>query len=124
MVVLLVVAQRVYLVFKGVLKWLLTFQNEVLSGLARPDFGRGMFQVGQALGGIGGQYRAKKADDEFNALMAQASEAQKNNNDVALFNIAQQLRDMGRNQAVSAVSATATKIKDTKITASLLVPWT
>lgn len=92
----------------------INISNEVLSGLARPDFGRGMFQVGQALGGIGGQYRAKKADDEFNALMAQASEAQKNNNDVALFNIAQQLRAMGRNQAASAVSATATKMKDTK----------
>ena len=92
----------------------INISNEVLSGLARPDFGRGMFQAGQALGGIGAQYRAKKADDEFNALMAKASEAQKNNNDVALFNIAQQLRAMGRNQAASAVSATATKMKDTK----------
>ncbi len=92
----------------------INISNEVLSGLARPDFGRSMFQTGQALGGIGAQYRAKKTDDEFNALMAKASEAQKNNNDVALFNIAQQLRAMGRNQAASAVSATATKMKDTK----------
>jgi len=88
--------------------------SEVLSGLARPSFGRGMLQVGESLAGIGGQYRSKKANDEFNALMAEASEAQKNNNDVALFNIAQQLRAMGRQQAASAVSATATKIKDTK----------
>lgn len=88
--------------------------ESVISRLASPGYTRGMFQAGEALAGIGSQYRAKKAEDEFNVLMAKATEAQKNNNDVALFNIAQQLRAMGRQEAASAVSATATKMKDTK----------
>jgi hypothetical protein len=46
--------------------------SEVLSGLARPDFGRGMFQVGESLAGIGGQYRAKKANDESRAALTGA----------------------------------------------------
>lgn len=88
--------------------------DTVLQSLARPGFRQGMFQAGEALGGVASRFKTKKQEDMFNSLMAQAQEAQKNNNDVALFNIAQQLRSIGKQQAADAVAATATRLKDTK----------
>lgn len=88
--------------------------DTVLQSLARPGFRQGMFQAGEALGGVASRFKTKKQEDMFNSLMAQAQEAQKNNNDVALFNIAQQLRSIGKQDAANAVAATATRLKDTK----------
>jgi len=88
--------------------------DTIIQSLTRPGFRQGMFQAGEALGGVASRFKTKKQEDMFNSLMAQAQEAQKNNNDVALFNIAQQLRSIGKQQAADTVAATATRIKDTK----------
>ena len=87
--------------------------SNVLQGLSSPSFGRGMFSVGEAIGGIPGQMKKKKEDDQFNKLMSQAQQAQQANNEAELFSIAQQLRAMGRNTAANTVAATATKLRET-----------
>ncbi len=87
--------------------------SNVLQGLSSPSFSQGMFTAGAALGGIPGQMKKKKEDDQFNKLMSQAQQAQQANNEAELFSIAQKLRAMGRNTAANTVAATATKLRET-----------
>ena len=87
--------------------------EQVLAGLARPTMAQGMFDLGAAIGGVPGQMRQKRQEDEFNQLMADAQKAQQANNEAELFSVAQKLRAMGRNAAANTVAATATKLRET-----------
>jgi len=87
--------------------------EQVLAGLARPTMAQGMFDLGAAIGGVPGQMRQKRQEDEFNKLMADAQKAQQANNEAELFSVAQKLRAMGRNTAANTVAATATKLRET-----------
>jgi len=72
-----------------------------------------MFDLGAAIGGVPGQMKQRRQEDEFNKLMADAQKAQQANNEAGLFSIAQQLRAMGRNTAANTVAATATNLRET-----------
>jgi hypothetical protein len=74
---------------------------------------QGMFDLGAAIGGVPGQMKQKRQEDEFNQLMADAQKAQQANNEAELFSVAQKLRAMGRNTAANTVAATATKLRET-----------
>ena len=87
--------------------------EQVLAGLARPTMAQGMFDLGAAIGGVPGQMKQKRQEDEFNKLMADAQKAQQANNEAELFSVAQKLRAMGRNTAANTVAATATKLRET-----------
>ena len=87
--------------------------EQVLAGLARPTMAQGMFDLGAAIGGVPGQMKQKRQEDEFNQLMADAQKAQQANNEAELFSVAQKLRAMGRNTAANTVAATATKLRET-----------
>jgi hypothetical protein len=87
--------------------------EQLLAGLARPTMAQGMFDLGAAIGGVPGQMRQKRQEDEFNKLMADAQKAQQANNEAELFSVAQKLRAMGRNTAANTVAATATKLRET-----------
>ena len=87
--------------------------EQVLAGLARPAMSQGMFDLGAAIGGVPGQMKQKRQEDEFNQLMADAQKAQQANNEAELFSVAQKLRAMGRNTAANTVAATATKLRET-----------
>jgi hypothetical protein len=87
--------------------------EQFLAGLARPQMAQGMFDLGAAIGGVPGQMKQRRQEDEFNKLMADAQKAQQANNEAGLFSIAQQLRAMGRNTAANTVAATATNLRET-----------
>lgn len=87
--------------------------EQFLAGLTRPQMAQGMFDLGAAIGGVPGQMKQKRQEDEFNKLMADAQKAQQANNEAGLFSIAQQLRAMGRNTAANTVAATATNLRET-----------
>jgi len=86
--------------------------EQVLAGLARPAMSQGMFDLGAAIGGVPGQMKQKRKDEEFNKLMADAQKAQQTNNEAQLFQVAQSLRALGRNQAANTVAATATNLRE------------
>lgn len=86
--------------------------EQLLAGLARPTMAQGMFDLGAAIGGVPGQMKQKRQEDEFNKLMADAQKAQQANNEAELFSVAQKLRAMGRNTAANTVAATATKLRE------------
>jgi hypothetical protein len=71
--------------------------SNVLQGLSSPSFGRGMFSVGEAIGGIPGQMKAKKKQDKFNEIMkrGQAAMASAEPDPVVLSGIAQELSALG-----------------------------
>ena len=87
--------------------------EQFLAGLAKPQMAQGMFDLGAAIGGVPGQMKQRRQEDEFNKLMADAQKAQQANNEAGLFSIAQQLRAMGRNTAANTVAATATNLRET-----------
>jgi hypothetical protein len=71
--------------------------SNILQGLSSPSFGRGMFSVGEAIGGIPGQMKAKKKQDKFNEIMkrGQAVMASAEPDPVVLSGIAQELSALG-----------------------------
>ena len=74
--------------------------SNILQGLSSPSFGRGMFSVGEAIGGIPGQMKAKKKQDKFNEIMkrGQALLASAEPDPVALSGVAQELQGIGYTQ--------------------------
>ena len=71
--------------------------STVLQGLAQPSFGRGMFELGSALGGIPGQRREKQKQEKFNEIMkkGQAAMSSAKPDPVVLSGIAQELSALG-----------------------------
>jgi len=72
-----------------------TFSQGFLSSLGRPAMGESLFGLGQAIGGVPGQMRQRRQQEEFNQLMQQGQAALASNDSAALSNIAQQLAASG-----------------------------
>ena len=71
------------------------FSQAFLSNLGRPAYQQGMFGLGQAIGGIPGQIRDQRKQQEFNQLMQQGQQAMASKDPAALANVAQQLGAAG-----------------------------
>jgi len=71
------------------------FSQAFLSNLGRPAYQQGMFGLGQAIGGIPGQMRDQRKQQEFNQLMQQGQQAMASKDPAALANVAQQLGAAG-----------------------------
>lgn len=69
--------------------------EQVLAGLARPTMAQGMFDLGAAIGGVPGQMRQKRRQDEFNEIMKMGQAAMTQNDPVNLSRVAQQLASLG-----------------------------
>ena len=91
------------------------FSQAFLSNLGRPAYQQGMFGLGQAIGGIPGQIRDQRKQQEFNQLMQQGQQAMASKDPVALSSIAQQLAAAGYQkeaQEYSQAAATAREQQD------------
>jgi len=71
------------------------FSQAFLSNLGRPAYQQGMFGLGQAIGGIPGQMKDQRKQQEFNQLMQQGQQAMASKDPAALANVAQQLGAAG-----------------------------
>ena len=71
------------------------FSEQFLANLGRPAYQQGMFGLGQAIGGIPGQMRDQRKQQEFNQLMQQGQQAMASKDPAALANVAQQLGAAG-----------------------------
>jgi hypothetical protein len=69
--------------------------EQVLAGLARPTMAQGMFDLGAAIGGVPGQMKQKRRQDEFNEIMKMGQAAMANNDPVNLSRVSQQLAALG-----------------------------
>ncbi len=69
--------------------------EQVLAGLARPTMAQGMFDLGAAIGGVPGQMRQKRRQEEFNEIMKMGQAAMTQNDPVNLSRVAQQLASLG-----------------------------
>lgn len=102
--------------------------SNILQGLSRPSFGQGMFQLGQSLGGIPAQYRAKKQRDEFNEIMKMGQAAMATNDPVNLSRVAQQLAALGyakeAQQFANAAKQADEKMKQTEGSKGLMAAIT
>ena len=91
------------------------FSQAFLSNLGRPAYQQGMFGLGQAIGGIPGQIRDQRKQQEFNQLMQQGQQAMASKDPAALSSIAQQLAAAGYQkeaQEYSQAAATAREQQD------------
>jgi len=71
------------------------FSEQFLANLGRPSYQQGMFDLGQAIGGIPGQMRDQRKKQEFNQLMQQGQQAMASKDPVALSAVAQRLAAAG-----------------------------
>jgi len=69
--------------------------EQLLAGLARPTMAQGMFDLGAAIGGVPGQMKQKRRQDEFNEIMKVGQAAMTQNDPVNLSRVAQQLASLG-----------------------------
>jgi hypothetical protein len=69
--------------------------EQVLAGLARPTMAQGMFDLGAAIGGVPGQMKQKRRQEEFNEIMKMGQAAMTQNDPVNLSRVAQQLASLG-----------------------------
>jgi len=69
--------------------------EQLLAGLARPAMAQSMFDLGAAIGGVPGQMRQKRRQDEFNEIMKMGQAAMTQNDPVNLSRVAQQLASLG-----------------------------
>ena len=72
-----------------------TFSKEFLSNLGNPAMTQGMLGLGQAVGGIPGQIKARKKEEAYNTLMKQGQSALTNKDSNALASLGQQLLTLG-----------------------------
>lgn len=93
----------------------------VLQSLSDPFSRQGMFQLGQAIGGIPGQFKEKKRKDQVSAVMQEAQKAQQAKNPTAVLAAAQKLRALGENEQANALAKVAQdlqKVKDQQAAAT------
>lgn len=69
--------------------------EQLLAGLTRPAMAQGMFDLGAAIGGVPGQMKQKRRQDEFNEIMKVGQAAMTQNDPVNLSRVAQQLASLG-----------------------------
>ena len=83
---------------------------QFLANLGRPQFAQGMFNIGQAIGGIPGQMEERKKREQFNQMMQQGQAAMASGNATQLAQIGQQLTAAGyakEGQALTQASISA-----------------
>ena len=88
-----------------------TLGRDFLQALTNPPINQGLFNLGSAVGGMPGQYKAQKKEESFNALMqqGQAAVAQKDPN--ALVLISNQLSSLGYTKESAAIAQTAQELQ-------------
>ena len=91
---------------------------QFLANLGRPQFAQGMFNIGQAIGGIPGQMEERKKREQFNQLMQQGQAAMASGDAAKLAAIGQQMTNAGfveQGQALTQASIEAqAKAKDVR----------
>tara|TARA_R110000868_G_scaffold84123_1_gene237270 strand:- start:2853 stop:4253 length:1401 start_codon:yes stop_codon:yes gene_type:complete len=91
-----------------------TLGRDFLQALTNPPINQGLFNLGSAVGGMPGRYKAQKKEESFNALMqqGQAAVAQKDPNTLLL--LSNQLSSLGYPQESAALSKTAMQLQEQK----------
>jgi len=79
--------------------------EQVLAGLARPTMAQGMFDLGAAIGGVPGQMRQKRRQEEFNEIMDLANRAMVTNDPVNLGRARRQLQELGFTEEANKLTA-------------------
>ena len=92
--------------------------EQVLAGLARPAMSQGMFDLGAAIGGVPGQMKQKRKDEEFNEIMKMGQAAMAQRDPTNLSRVAQQLAALGYTKEAQQFSTAAQqaeqKMKETE----------
>lgn len=88
-----------------------SFSQSFLASLGQPRFAQGMFDVGQAIGGIGGQLAEKKKRETFQEIAAQGRAAIANQNPAGIMAAAEKMIGLGMVEQGEALTAEAQKIK-------------
>jgi len=88
-----------------------SFSQSFLASLGQPRFAQGMFEVGQAIGGIGGQLAEKKKRETFQEIAAQGRAAIANQNPAGIMAAAEKMIGLGMVEQGEALTAEAKKIK-------------
>ena len=92
-----------------------TFSEGFLSQLGRPAMSQSLFDLGSAIGGVPGQMKQQRKQQEFNQLMQQGQQAMASKDPVALSAVAQRLAASGYQkeaQEYSQAAATAREQQD------------
>jgi len=86
-----------------------TFSEGFLSQLGRPAMSQSLFDLGSAIGGVPGQMKQQRKQQEFNQLMQQGQQAMASKDPVALSAVAQRLAASGyQKEAQQLAQAAAT----------------
>ena len=85
------------------------FSQQFLANLGRPQMAESLFGLGATIGGLPGQAKDQRKQQEFNQLMQQGQQAMASKDPVALSAIAQQLAAAGyQKEAQQLAQAAAT----------------
>jgi hypothetical protein len=71
------------------------FSQQFLANLGRPQMAESLFGLGATIGGLPGQAKDQRKQQEFNQLMQQGQQAMASKDPAALSSIAQQLAAAG-----------------------------
>jgi hypothetical protein len=91
------------------------FSQQFLANLGRPQMAESLFGLGATIGGLPGQAKDQRKQQEFNQLMQQGQQAMASKDPVALSAVAQQLAAAGYQkeaQEYSQAAATAREQQD------------
>ena len=97
-----------------------TLGREFLQGLTNPPLNQGLFNLGAAVGGLPGQYQAKKKKDEYNSLLQQGQAAITKKDAQALTLVSNQLSTLGFPKESAQLSETARKLIEQQKRTTLL----
>ena len=89
-----------------------TFSQQFLANLGRPQMAQGLFGLGQAIGGVPGQMRQRRQQEQFNALMSQA-QASLGRGDVGNMKVlSRQLGEAGYTQQAQQLMQSAVQLEE------------
>ena len=95
-----------------------TFSEGFLSQLGRPAMSQSLFDLGSAIGGVPGQMKQQRKQQEFNQLMQQIQGAQGSGDFTSMKILAQQLATTNPQEAAKVMqAATALEEKATRVSA-------
>jgi len=95
-----------------------TFSEGFLSQLGRPAMSQSLFDLGSAIGGVPGQMKQQRKQQEFNQLMQQIQGAQGSGDFTSMKILAQQLATSNPQEAAKVMqAATALEEKATRVSA-------
>ena len=95
-----------------------TFSEGFLSQLGRPAMSQSLFDLGSAIGGVPGQMKQQRKQQEFNQLMQQIQGAQGSGDFTSMKILAQQLAPSNPQEAAKVMqAATALEEKATRVSA-------